>query len=262
VKLVKDLEEKKFLYTPAYKPQFVVFMEERLEGARLDEQIARQSLQSALSAQDFKLYDGSIPEPPVSVDLSEDPLLMRSGLVAAERRNIEIVVTGESSTFLREERKVYYDTFYFYECEMKVQVIRVDTGEVFFETSARNAGSAKDQAEAIRLAVQRAAEALAREIDTAYEGFWPKVVQAKVEYEVLLTATDDELTRIVSESLKRLGPNTTISLKKQFDRSAVLTIKTDAGVDELKEVLQSTPYPALRIVREVDGRKFEVQVAG
>lgn len=261
-KLVADLEEKRFLYTPAYKPQYAVFMEERLDDQKMSQEVGRVLLRNSLQAEGMKPYTGTISDPPQTVDVAEDPLLLQAALVSAERRNVELVVTGECSTQLREQRKIYYDSFFFYDCEMKVKVIRVDTGEVFFETSARNAASAREQADAVRLAIERTAKSVADQVDEAYKGFWPSVVQAKGSYEVLLTATDDELTRIVSEQLKRLGTGTEISLKKKFDRTAVLTIRTSARREELLEVLRSSTYPALTVVGEEGQSKFEVQVAG
>lgn len=263
--LVTDLEEKKFLYSPAYKPMFTLFIEERLEGVRLDQPGAQQLLQNALQLEGLKPYGGQILEPPTTVDVAEEPVLLQAALVAAERRNIEYVISGTCRTDLREQSQMYYDPFFFYDTVMEVQVVRVDTGEVFFETEARDAAASRDQAQAISTAIARASTSVAEDIEGAFRAFWPEVVQAapdRVDYEILLTATDEELTRIVSESFKRLGPETTIHLKKSFDRSAVLTLSTDAGRADVLEVIKSTSYPTLRIVGEPSDRKFEVQVAG
>lgn len=260
--LIEDLEEKKFLYQPAYKPMFGIFMEERLQGDKIEQEVARKTMENSLRVVGMKPYEGQIESPPVSINVGEDPELLEQAFIAAERRNIELIVTGESNTSLREQKKLYYDEFFFYDCEMRISVYRVDTGEKFFETSGRNSGSAKDRGDAVELAIQRTADNLAESVETAYQGFWPGVVQGKRKFEVLLTATDDELTRITSEYLKRLGSGTVISTRITFDRSAVLTIDTAADRQALLEALRASPYPSLTVVREIGDRKFEVQVAG
>lgn len=261
-RLVADLEEKRFVYRPAYRPQFAIFMEERLEGTRTDVEVARKLLETALQVEGMRAYQGAVDEPSVTVDVATTDDLMRSARMAAERRNVEIIITGETNTWLRDQRQLYYDNFFFYDCEMKVQAIRVDTGEVFAATEGRNSGAAKDQADAVRLAIERTAAGIARDVEDEYSKFWGEVVQAKVDYEILLTATDAELTGITSEYLRRLGVGTVINTRKAFGPSAVITITTTAGRDAVLEALRASPYPVLNVVREVGNRKFEVQVSG
>lgn len=262
-KLVDDLREKRFLYEPAYTPQFFVFLDETLDGREIDQKPAREILSNALTTQGFKPYDGmDISDPPANVNILEDPLLLRSAIVSAERRNIEIIITGEARMTLREESDVYYDHFYFYDCEMDVQMVRVDTGEVLLSKTAKNSGSARDRAEAISLAIQRTARIIADEFYTEYRATWPKLVQSRATYEILLTGTDDELINIISQHLERAEPNTRIFVKKKFDGTAILSVDTAADRDAIIETLRMCPYPTLKIVREKGEDKFEVQVSG
>jgi hypothetical protein len=260
--LVSDLEEKRFLYTPAFKPMFAVFMQEQLDGNRLPQEVARPLLRNALEVVGLKAYGGTIGTPPTSVDVATDADLLREAVIAAERRNVELIVTGTTNTTLREQRQVYYETFYFYDCEMSVQLVRVDTGEVLHQTTTTAAASNRDRAEAVRLAIERAAELTANELEEKYQHFWPRVVQSGSDFEVLLTGANDELIRIVTQHLSKVSIDAEISLKKRFDSSAVLTVRSSASRQSIIEALRGCPYPNLTIVREVGQKKFEVQVAG
>lgn len=259
--LIADLEEKRFLYSPAYKPLFQVFMSETLEGNPMSQEVARPLLTNALQGQGLRPYEGTLTDAPLNVDVSLDPLL-DPAIVASELHNIEIVITGSTKTKLREEKKVYYDNFYFYDCDMEVKFLRVDTGEVLYRVSAAGSASNRDRAEAIRIAIDRAAQSIAKDVATEYRAFWPSVVQSKADYEILLTGSNDELVRIVSQHLDRLGRGTKIDVKKKFDGTAVLSVRTPVTREEILEVIRGCPYPTLTVVGERTKGHFEVQVAG
>lgn len=258
--LVEDLREKRFLYSPAHKPMFAVFIEDRLENETID--AAQKIFTASLVVEGMKAYEGSFDEPQTTDNLLDDPELLRQGIIAAERRNVEILFTGTSRTTLREERKVYYDTFFFYDCELTITMIRVDTGEVLKEMTARGSASARERSDAISVAIERASASIADEMSESYRDLWPKVVQAKADYSILLTGATDELINIVTQHLSGLGADTRIELRKKFDRSAVLTVKTTVSRDALIERIRNSTYPALKIVREEGRDKLEVQVSG
>lgn len=261
-RLIADLNEKRFLYTPAYKPQFAVFLDEKLDGQEIPQQVGRQLLQNALKAKGIKSYEGAIEDPKVTVDVSSDDLLLANATVAAQRRDVEFIISGKSTTKLREERRAYYDTFFFYDTNLEVSFIRVDTGEKLFTTTTSGSASSRDRADAVRTAIERAADAASIELANYYKGFWPRVVQGKADYEILLTGTDDELTRIVSQQVGRVSTGTTIEVKKKFDRSAVLSVSSSSSRADVINAIRGCSYPTLTIIREVGKNKFEVQVAG
>lgn len=263
-RLTRDLQEKRFLYSPAYKPMFNIFMGEELEGQTIDQQIARSVLQAKLAENDIRNYLGLIESPPPTVNLKEAGLL-EEGFISSERRNVEVMITGSTQTREiegLESRRVYYDTFFFYESVMDVTVYRVDNKEELFSQTAKGAAAARDRAEAIRLAIERAAEVIARNTNEKYRDQWRNVVRGNANYEILLTGADDELINVVKLHLDRLGQDTEIFLKKKFDRSAVLSIVTSASRDELLEAIRTCPYPTLSVIREVGTRSFEIRISG
>lgn len=262
-KLVADLKEKKFTYKPAHRPLFAVFIDEQLDGQVIPEAPARQILESALAAQGIKSYEGTIEAPSSGTNVFDDPVAFEQARIAAERRNIEIIFTGRARTTLREERKVYLDTFYFYDTEMEIHMIRVDTGEKLLSVTARGSASARDQGDAVSSALDRASQNIAQDFIADYRAFWPQVVQAKAGgYKILLTGVSDELVRIITQHLGSLGSDTTIELRKKFGSSAVLVVETSASRDQVLEVIRRCPFPTLYIVREQGRDKLEVQVSG
>ncbi len=262
-KLVADLKEKKFTYKPAHRPLFAVFIDEQLDGQVIPEAPARQILESALAAQGIKSYEGTIEAPSSGTNVFDDPVAFEQARIAAERRNIEIIFTGRARTTLREERKVYLDTFYFYDTEMEIHMIRVDTGEKLLSVTARGSASARDRGDAVSSALDRASQNIAQDFIADYRAFWPQVVQAKAGgYKILLTGVSDELVRIITQHLGSLGSDTTIELRKKFGSSAVLVVETSASRDQVLEVIRRCPFPTLYIVREQGRDKLEVQVSG
>lgn len=263
-RLTADLQEKRFLYRPAFKPMFVVFMEEELDGARIEQEVARAILQSKLAENDLKNYLGMVDTPAPTSDVVRAGLL-EDAIVASERRNVEVLVSGTTRTRLiegLETRRVYYDTFYFYESEMDVTVVRVDTGEELFSLSAKGAAAARDRADAIRMAIERAASNIARDTRERHQAEWANVVRGRGDYEIMLTGADDELIRVIKLHLDRLSDATQIRLKKKFDRTAVLSVVTDVNREEVLELIRACPYPTLTVVREVGDRRFEVRISG
>ncbi|MCC5874604.1 MAG: hypothetical protein JJU11_00155 [Candidatus Sumerlaeia bacterium] len=262
--LTTDLAEKRFLFTPAFKPMFNIYMEEELSGQRIDQEIAREILQAKLAQNDIKNYYGVVDNPKPTVDVKADNIL-EAAFVASERRNVEVMITGSTRTREvegMESRRVYFDTFFFYESEMNVTVYRVDNKEELFSLTAKGAAAARDRADAIRMAIERAAEVIARQTNEMYRDQWRNVVRGGSNFEILLTGADEELINVVKLHLDRMGQNTQIFLKKKFDRSAVLSIVTDASRAELLEAIRTCPYPSLSVVREVSPRSIEVRISG
>lgn len=261
-RLKADLQEKKFLFTPAYKPQFLVFLSEQLDNRPTSQGLSRDALTASFRANGLKPFQGVITNPPLTFDVKTDDFIFDSGIVAAQRNGIEVIVTGNARTTLREQRKVYYDEFFFYDCEMKISFIRVDTRETLFEAEATGSASARDQADAIRTSIDRAASAIAAQITDDFGNFWPVVVQEEGKFEVLLTGVDDELLRVVTQQLERMKGGTRVHLKKKFATSAVIVIETEATREDLLEALAATPFPTLTTLNPTDKMKFEVQVSG
>jgi hypothetical protein len=260
-RLEKDLTEKRFIYSPAYKPIFTGFMTETLEGKTNFDGVALKSLTGSLRELGMKPFAAQLQTPPSTADVSTEAFLLDSAVISSQRSGIEIIVTGEADINLVEKRKLYFDEYWFYETNVTARLIRVDTREVLAEATAKGSSSEKDQTEAIGLSLDRANEVVAQQLFTKYSEFWPNVVQLQSDYEVLFTGVTPELERIIIQNLERLGGNIKVNTRKSFDRSTVLSIDYDGPRELLIENLNSCPYPTLYILNPDAPTGLEIQVS-
>ncbi|MDX1973663.1 MAG: hypothetical protein SFY68_14125 [Candidatus Sumerlaeia bacterium] len=260
-RLEKDLAEKRFIYSPAYKPVFTGFMTETLEGKTNFDGVALKSLTESLRELGMKPFAAQLQTPPSTADVSTETFLLDSAIISSQRSGIEIIVTGEAEINLVEKKKLYFDEYWFYETSVTARLIRVDTREVLAEATAKGTSSEKEQSEAIGLSLDRANEVVAQQLFTKYSEFWPKVVQLQSDYELLFTGVTPELERIIIQNLERLGGNIKVNTRKSFDRSTVLSIDYDGPRELLIENLNSCPYPTLYILNPDSPTGLEIQVS-
>lgn len=261
-KLEADLKEKMFLYQPAPKPAVAVFLSESLGEETNADGVAREILIQALRQNALKPFEGNLVSPPPNTDVGSDEFLLKSGLITSQRNGVEILVTGSARTRLVEQRPLYYDQFFFYTCDLTVKMIRVDTGLVMGTVTATGSAAGGDRAEAIRIAIERAAADVGPQLAKDYQAYWPVVVQGRAQYQVLLTSVNEELLRIVMQHLDQLGKGTRVHLRKMFDSSALLVVETQASREDFLSRLASSPYPTLTVVNPEAASRFEVQVGG
>lgn len=259
--LTADLTDKRFLYKPAYRPRFASFMTERQDGRVVSEGAARNALAVELNNLGMRRYGRDLDTPPATSDVSGDDFLMQAAVVSSQRAGVEVLVTGETTTVLKDQQKLYFDEYWFYETEMKAKIIRVDTGEVLVEARSTGSASDKDATAAVQQAIQRAAKSVATQLVPPFESTWPVLVQRKSDYEILLTGSNADLVSIITEHVKRLGGGTQVHVRKSFDKTASLAVVTDQPKDALIENLRSCTYPNLSVVNPGAERVFEVQVS-
>lgn len=260
-KLISDLTEKRFIYEPAYKPRFSTFMTEVLNDEISNDGIANVSMTLALENLGMRPFPSPLQTPPSSTDILADDFLLNAAVVSAQRSGVEIIISGTSNTTLKEQKRLYFDEYWFYETEVTAKLIRVDTQQILASATAKGSASEKDQEEAISLSIDRANALVARELFSKYQDYWPVVVQLDGDYEVLFTGVSDELLSIIEQNINRLGRNVEVFTRRKFDKSAVLTIQFDGTASQLVENLNSCPYPTLYILNPDDQGAFEVQVS-
>lgn len=258
-KLRTDLDEKRFTWVPAQRPVIMSYLSEEMDGQLTREGIAREALAIGFQKEGLKPFEGVILSPPLSVDVSTDEFLQKSALVTAQRNGAEIVVAGTCVTNQSREKKLYYDNYMFYECEMNAKVLRADTGEQLFSVTSKGTGAARERGQAIQTAIQRAAENLAAEIAAEQKAVWPFAVQGRGDFQVVLTGIDEELLRVVIQHVEQMGSGTKVALRKKFGTSACLVINTPASKESLLAKLSSCPYPVLTTLNPGAKNAFEVQ---
>ncbi|MDX2177057.1 MAG: hypothetical protein SF028_11370 [Candidatus Sumerlaeia bacterium] len=270
--LVKDLDEKRFLFTPAPRPVVLSFLAEKMDNETTAEGIALSALNVSFLATGMKPFSGSLPAadpqdpstvPSLARDVAQTPATLAEALVLAQRNGAEVLVTGTATTSESMSDRFYYDNYLFYECTMETKLLRVDTGEVLFTARATGNAAAVNRSEAIQTAIQRAATSIADQYYDKLTDHWGFVVRANTaDYQVMLTGADEELQRVVARHLERLGGGTEVALRKAFDKTAVLVVRTDASRQDVLEQIASCSFPTLTTLNPADKNRFEVQVGG
>jgi len=225
--LTKDLKDKRFLYKPAYRPRFAPFMTETQDARIVNEGVARNALAVELNNLGMRRYGRELDSPPATTDVSLDEFLLNAAVVSSQRAGVEVIITGDASTTLQDQQKLYFDEYWFYESEMHARIIRVDTGEVLLEAKAKGSASDTDPTTAIETSIQRAAQRVAQQLVPSFEEIWPRLVQKRTDYEVLLTGVDGDLVSIITEHVKSLGIGTKVYVRKEFNKTASIGIVTD-----------------------------------
>ncbi len=261
-RLIADLDDKRFIYDPAYKPQFATWFSERLNGQTTESGAARASVAKALLSHGLRAYDNSLLTPRCSRDVTGSEAHLKEGLVCCQRSGVEVLISGQASTSLREKKTLYFDEYWFYDTEVTFKVIRVDTAETLFEITAFGSASDTGAEAAIQSSIDRAADNAIKDLAPQFNKLWPFVVQDKADYEILLTGSEPDSVRIISKRIEQTTGGAEVYVRKTFDGSTMLTVVTKASREDLLDNIRSCPYPSLKVLNPEAKRVFQVQIAG
>lgn len=256
--LARDLEEKRFLYQPRYRPYFALFIAETIDGQPSAELLAQNEVLSLLKERAVRLPETGIIYPRSNVDISEEPELMRAAIEAAHKNEIELLISGKSDTRLVKKQQLYYDLFYFYETVVKLKLIRVDTGEILYEQQSSALTYNVDAKKAINNGIAQAARNVVNDIVDFYYRIWDKVFLNKVDYQIMVTGVDEEGIKSLREKIQLLHPEAEVFVRSFFQNVLVLNIVYPGQQTDLEHLLKTSPFPRFRIVR-VAGEYIEAQ---
>ena len=94
--LLKDMEEKRFIYRPKLRPFFFVFLEQVVNGKPDTEaQRGRKAIEDVLRDRNLRYADHGVPSMTNhDVDITANEEIFLEGRTAAQRNEIEVVLTG------------------------------------------------------------------------------------------------------------------------------------------------------------------------
>lgn len=246
--LEADLREKRFLFEPKIRPHFIVFLEEKLGEDFARYETGRDAIAAALQDRNLRPFGGVIDRPPRNANVIADPILREDALVACERREIEILVSGSSQTHRDSVKDIYYDTYFFYTTDMDIALLRVDTGEELARVKARGSAAHGEEQQAINLSIQRAASQAAARLADLYDKIWPFMVQNRADYRILFTGATPENLNLLRNTLEKTGRDAKVYLRQTYDRSAVFTLSYSGGRQDVINALATNAYPTLSLV--------------
>lgn len=246
--LIKDLEEKKFLYTPRYKPYFSVFIDETQNGQPSSTLIAQEEVFAVFRDRAVRTPETGLMYPPSNVDLTAEPELLASAMKEAHKAGVELLISGFSRTEKIKEEQLYYDYFFFYQTNIHLGLIRSDTGEILYDTECKSMAYATDEQTAIKNSVIRATRDCANEIIDYYYATWDKIFLNVVDYQLLISGIKQEGLDIIKHKVQLLNPETEIYVRSFYNNTAVFNIVTPVSSKEIHELIRTLQYPNFRIL--------------
>jgi hypothetical protein len=145
---------------------------------------------------------------------------------------------------------------------MDVNLVRVDSGEVLFTARSVATAGQSNQQDAIRLALERAAQTAAEELLSTFGEYWPVVVQDQADFHIMVSGASERQVELVIDSLQRQHPGLKAFKRKRFGTTSVVSVVFEGGADALVSALQSGSYPSVALVRQPAGKTVEIQVLG
>ncbi len=259
-KLVKDLEEKRFLFKPRVRPFFCIFLKEVLDGNPAQYKYGREMVRDAWKdSTGQREPENHITNPPENVDITNSPKLTASAIQAAQKRGAEIILTGTSSSAREKHEELYYDTYTFYRTTIDLKLIRVDTGEILDEAKSSSLAGSVSRHRAIQLSITRAAQKATAQLAEFYGANWDKTVHAKGDYQFLFTGVTDEKLDIIKRLLASLNGSSEVFVKNRYADVAVVNLVYKGSRELLINALEGSAYPRMHILKEEDNR-FEIQI--
>ncbi len=246
--LEKDLKEKRFVYTPRVRPYFAVFLAEKLGEEYAKYTTGRSAVTAAFQDRNLRPYEGILDTPPSNNDVASDPILLEDALIACEKRGIELLISGSTSTKRDVVKDIYYDTFFFYTTDIQAVMVRVDTREELARVKARGSAADRDEQQAIDLSIRRAATLAVNQMADKFEDVWGYMVLDKADYRILLTGITPKTLTLVKNSIAGISRDTKVFLRQQYDRSAVLAVVYPGSREDLVKAISTTKYPTLGII--------------
>ncbi|OQB20741.1 MAG: hypothetical protein BWY12_02166 [candidate division BRC1 bacterium ADurb.Bin183] len=259
-KLLADLEEKKFLFRPAVRPLFAAFLKEIVDeqpSAGKDGWDAIRSAWRDLTEQ--RPTESEIADPPANVDVSESPALLAEAIRAVQKNGAEVIITGESSTLREKREELYYDTYVFYRTTVNLKLYRADTGELLQEATATSLAGSVRQNQAINLSTVSAVKKAVFQLADYYHSNWDKMVRNKGDYMFLFSGVTDEKLDLIQKKLIALNNASQVFVKSKYADVAVVTLVFKGNRERLLEVIQSSSYPRMHILKDEENR-LEIQI--
>jgi len=258
--LIKDLEEKEFLFKPRVRPQYLVFLKELLDEGPAPYDHGRQTVLSAwkdITGQ--RSPEGAITIPPTNLDILESAALKSEAIRVAEKKGAEIILSGTSISKRENRQELYYETYTFYRTTVDLKLIRADTGEILDETTVSEVAGSTMQSQAIQLSITQAARKAAHTLADYFLANWDKTVQGNCDYTFLFTGVNSEKLDIIKRHLASLDDESKVFVKSQYSDVAVVNLVYKGNREFLIDAIESLSFPRMHIIEEQENR-FEIQI--
>ncbi len=257
--LLKDLNEKRFLYQPKLRPFFYVFLEEKLDGQTASYSTGATAINNAIKDRKERTITSSLPNIMQNINILKDKEKMPLAVETGQKNEIEVIVTGSSETNKVEQKDIYYDNYNFYETKIQLSLIRVDTGEILAETESVGLAANIEADRAIELSIIRAATEATSELMVSFRKNWENTILDKADYKIMFTGLQKPDLDVLGHTLLSLGDEVKMYLRSYYYNVAVINLTYKGEEKELIRFLETFPQPTLKII-SVKDNKIEISV--
>lgn len=277
-KLWADLFEKRFVYRPALRPLFYVFMSETFDGAEMVDHSARTHLLELMNGKDLATRFDKLPyrylwaDPPLRADDPAIPVSDKTEVVLAnpspykdpsvsaealaeacreaQRNEVEVFIAATVETKTTEKTDVYFESYTYVETFCSLKLVRSDTHEILAVAETRVSAAHPDADQARRVAAASALSKIAPEIFTAFQSVWDKTVLRKAKIRVMTVGKDGVADlATVRELVKAAVPEATVYTRAAFANIGVMNVDWSGGeIADLIRRLQLSNHPQYNIV--------------
>lgn len=251
-KLLNDLNEKRFLYEPKLHPIFYVFLEEKTDGQKATHSTGNTAILNTIKDLKQKTISNPIGDISPNIDVLQDKNTLLKAIEAAQKNEIEVIITGKSETNKVEEKELYFDKYTSYETKINLNLIRVDTGEILTQANASGLAINNDPERAIELSIIRAAMQATNEIMDYFKDNWDKTVLDKADYKIMFTGLKKPDLDVLDQTMLSLGHNAKLFLRSYYYDVAVINLVFKGDKKDLLRFFETFPNPTLKIVSVKD----------
>jgi hypothetical protein len=268
--LEKDLRQKRFFYKPRRRPVYYVTVAETLDGQAVSgDPVSRGAIHEGLEQilGEKRFESDAITSVGANVNLLDDPARLQEALMAAQRRGIEVLVTGKVVLTMTQQKKVHFEDYTYYRAAADVAFIRVDDGKVLARAQYDAIAGGPDSEAAKRTASVRAAGRILQDLLPKLAQEWERTMTDAVEYQVTIVGVSPTEVSVVEERLHSLLGGVEVYRRSLFEDVVVLNLyyppeRVNPGERaRVEKVLKDLASPQLKLMPAAKPKQIRAVIA-
>lgn len=259
-RLYEDLNEKHFIAKPEIRPLMAVSLEEKIDGQPTTDGRGRKLLEQALADREMRVASDKMGQFPLYLNASQNENVLLTARHEAQRGGIGAIVTGSLDVTSRPGKTILYDEFYFFTAVVKLDLIRVDTGEILASAAQSFSSSDVDADKALTSTFEQLMSRVSEPLTEGFLSNWHKTLFDVGEVRLMITGVNQEQLESVFNILKTVSPDVKTYTKSFFGDVAVLNVSVPREHMKLIEQYLRTSHSPQFVVKAIDERRFELKV--